>query len=73
MGRADIVPCGLRAVVKWLHLQRGGRDRCSRAVMSPMKGAGWHCPAAAGRTAGRPTVSCGFVGFAFVSVSHWCP
>ena len=44
------------------------------AVIVPQRsGRGWRSPAAAGRTAGRPIVSYGFVGIAFVSVSRLCP
>ena len=58
MGGAVIVP------------QRGGRSYRSPLQRS---GRGWRSPAAAGRTAGRPIVSYGFVGIAFVSVSRLCP
>ena len=58
MGGASIVP------------QRGGRSYRSPLQRS---GRGWRSPAAAGRTAGRPIVSYGFVGIAFVSVSRLCP
>ena len=54
MGVAAIVP------------QSGGRSYRSPLQRS---GRGWRSPAAAGRTAGRPIVSYGFVGIAFVSVS----
>ena len=50
--------------------QRGGRSYRSPLQRS---GRGWRSPAAAGRTAGRPIVSYGFVRIAFVSVSRLCP
>ena len=50
-------------------------QRSGRSYRSPLQrsGRGWRSPATAGRMAGRPIVSYGFVGIAFVLVSRLCP